>query len=364
MSRRAFQQAWGLVKRDFASDMPKPYARTKQIRPSAHEMGEIMTPEEIASLRVFPKFPKGKEIVPFNEMIPGANQAELFRTAHEILGGNPNYNLNQIVDRGPWMYSAKMPGPGSAIPTHFCRKGGKLRQGSETTCSDCNVHQRGNFAHKDAREKMYRQYRNLGEDTDRFASAASFLMPHHAKRHASPLLDMKPNFRHHVSGDIQNVDHLRMINELARYNPDIQHWLPTLERQDVARFMRDGDESLAPNLRMSISAPYKNQTPEDYELESLMKYPQLGHPNIEYSGVGVGRPESFCPGVCVDEGCNECFVPSKLDKRNKVWMPKLRGGRKGMQLNVLGQKDRTEEIKDQRRSGPFAEVWNALYGSN
>lgn len=361
VSGSVFDQAWGLLKRDFAPDIPEPYARTKQIRPSAHEMGEIMTPAEIKSLRVRPSFPEGTRITPFNELNPEMSMGELMTSAHEILGGNPDYDLKQIDELGPWMYSGKMPGPGSAIPTHFCRRGGVLRQGSEKTCSDCNVHMRGNFAFKDAREKMYRAYRNLG-DTERFASAASFLMPHHARRHASALMGGKPLFRHHVSGDIQNVDHLRMINELARFDPSIYHWLPTLERQDVARFM-GGGEILAPNLRISLSAEDKKDTPEQYELASLLNYPQLGHPNIEFSGVGYGKPESFCPGKCLDEECNECFVPSGLDNRNKVWMPKLRGGRKGLQLNVLGQENLEGEIEQARRTGPFAQAWDTLYGS-
>jgi hypothetical protein len=61
-------------------------------------------------------------------------------------------------------------------------------------------------------------------------------------------------FRWHDSGDLQSVDHLEAIAEIARRLPHIRFWLPTREYQMVATWIKAHGEA-PPNLTIRISAP-------------------------------------------------------------------------------------------------------------
>ena len=45
------------------------------------------------------------------------------------------------------------------------------------------------------------------------------------------LMQGRPHFRWHDSGDIQSVAHLKMIFEVCNNTPGTMHWLPTQERK-------------------------------------------------------------------------------------------------------------------------------------
>lgn len=59
-------------------------------------------------------------------------------------------------------------------------------------------------------------------------------------------------FRWHDSGDIQSIEHLGKINDIAWALPEIKFWLPTRELGIVSHFVRA--TRVAPNLIIRLSA--------------------------------------------------------------------------------------------------------------
>ena len=59
-------------------------------------------------------------------------------------------------------------------------------------------------------------------------------------------------FRWHSSGDIQSIDHLEKIVEIARRLPNCKFWLPTQERRYVAQWLKAGNK-FPPNLAVNVS---------------------------------------------------------------------------------------------------------------
>jgi len=66
------------------------------------------------------------------------------------------------------------------------------------------------------------------------------------------LISRNPYFRWHDSGDLQSVEHFRLICDIARATPNTTHWLPTKEPRYVK-----GD--VPANLIVRVSAPHIDQ---------------------------------------------------------------------------------------------------------
>ena len=69
------------------------------------------------------------------------------------------------------------------------------------------------------------------------------------------LMQGRPYFRWHDSGDIQSAWHLTQIFEVCKLTPDTQHWLPTQER----KFLPLSTDSIPKNLIIRLSNA-KNDT--------------------------------------------------------------------------------------------------------
>ena len=69
------------------------------------------------------------------------------------------------------------------------------------------------------------------------------------------LMEGRPYFRWHDSGDIQSAWHLKRILEVCRQTPETRHWLPTREAQLLALM----DPDIIPtNLIIRLSATKVN----------------------------------------------------------------------------------------------------------
>ena len=60
-------------------------------------------------------------------------------------------------------------------------------------------------------------------------------------------------FRWHDSGDLQSVDHLKAIVQIARNLPRIKFWLPSREIKIIKDYLKDSG-SIPDNLNIRISA--------------------------------------------------------------------------------------------------------------
>ena len=62
-------------------------------------------------------------------------------------------------------------------------------------------------------------------------------------------------FRWHDSGDLQSMEHLQSIIEIANRLPSIRFWLPTREIGLMLKFVRvHGSDSIPDNLTIRVSA--------------------------------------------------------------------------------------------------------------
>lgn len=62
-------------------------------------------------------------------------------------------------------------------------------------------------------------------------------------------------FRWHDSGDLQGVDHLRLIAAVCEATPHTKHWLPTREYAMIKQFIESG-HSVPKNLVIRLSAMF------------------------------------------------------------------------------------------------------------
>jgi hypothetical protein len=107
-----------------------------------------------------------------------------------------------------------------------------------------------------------------------------------------------PYFRWHDAGDIQSLEHLSKIVEIAKNLPGISFWLPTRETAIVKEFL--AGNSFPANLTVRISAPMIGRAPEKIS---------------GTTGSSVENPSAFqCPAPKQGNSCMECRA---------CWNPKV-----------------------------------------
>ena len=130
----------------------------------------------------------------------------------------------------------KMPCYSINLPATECKTGAKLARVPGTTCHGCYA-LKGRYRFGTVKKAMARRLRALAHGS--WTAAMTALITGHKY------------FRWHDSGDLQSVQHLKNIIEVAKATPDTEHWLPTRE----AGLMRLMDPDIIPkNLLIRVSA--------------------------------------------------------------------------------------------------------------
>ena len=148
---------------------------------------------------------------------------------------------------------SKMPGFAYGIPAQACKLGAILRKKKGSVCFSCYAF-KGCYVFRVVKEAQARRLEILTRDLFSW------------KRAMITLLDMKYRrkvgkdrvFRWHDSGDLQSVEHLSAIVEIANLLPSIKFWLPTRERKMVTEWLSSG-KSFPANLVVRISAAMVGQ---------------------------------------------------------------------------------------------------------
>lgn len=133
---------------------------------------------------------------------------------------------------------SKMPGPAYSTPASACKTGARLAQIPGSVCHGCYA-LKGRYRFGNVQAAQARRLHALAHPQWVDAMVT--------------LVGAEPYFRWHDSGDIQSVEHLRRICEVARRTPGTRHWLPTREKQILRAFLRAG-HTLPPNLTVRVSA--------------------------------------------------------------------------------------------------------------
>ncbi len=199
---------------------------------------------------------------------------------------------------------SKMPGTSWSISAFECKTGSKLREVKGSTCSDCYAC-KGNYRFKnvkDAHERRLKALQNPGF-VDAFVSVLTNIYNKTKLVYMYQGQLVKENrHRWHDSGDLQDLEHLIKINEIALRTPFISHWLPTREFGIVNEFLKKG-YSIAPNLTIRMSAVMQGQG---------FKTRPMGLPfstvGVEDSTVEQCRAPSQ-GGKCLD--CRACWDQDK-----------------------------------------------------
>jgi hypothetical protein len=155
---------------------------------------------------------------------------------------------------------SKMPGLAYGLPPRKCRVGRKLAKLTGTPCSKCYAC-KGRYTATDghgnpgtvarAQENRLRALEsNLAEWSDSFVVILRALSPSTA--------DRDKFFRWHDAGDVQSVEHLQAICDIATRCPDWHFWLPTQEHGDVRKFLAAGGR-IPENLTIRESSPRLGQ---------------------------------------------------------------------------------------------------------
>ena len=153
----------------------------------------------------------------------------------------PDMTLAQSIEFvGGLSKPSKMPCQGFSIPARFCKTGQKLRSVVGSVCSKCYA-LKGRYPTSVVQNALDRRFAKLND-------------PQWVDAMTLAIGDTESSgfFRWHDSGDIQSVEHLDKIVQVARNLPQIRFWLPTREYAMVSQWLKNG--SFPENLTVRLSA--------------------------------------------------------------------------------------------------------------
>jgi len=144
---------------------------------------------------------------------------------------------------------SKMNTYGYSISAHECNVGGKLSKIEGSVCFLCYA-KKGRYVFETVQKCMAMRLDLITNDP-LWVDAMVFIL--NRKRYKGKKLDI---FRWHDSGDLQSLEHLSKIAEIAEQTPQIKHWLPTKESPLVREWIKTHD--IPENLNIRISASMIN----------------------------------------------------------------------------------------------------------
>jgi hypothetical protein len=201
---------------------------------------------------------------------------------------------------GGLSHTSKMPWYSWSISARDCITGSKLAKEEGTVCNGCYA-LKGNYNFSNV--KAAHDRKKLAIQDPRFTDAFVIVL-----NELQRLQRKKENrFRWFDSGDLQSVEMLTIINNIARQTPNVRHWLPTREMGILRAFLATG-EQLAENLVVRVSAA---------KLGSTLTKP-FGLPT---SSVGADdKPDLFqCPALKLQG--NQCLSCTKCWEKGDINYP-------------------------------------------
>tara|TARA_R100001224_G_scaffold6292_1_gene3630 strand:+ start:589 stop:1536 length:948 start_codon:yes stop_codon:yes gene_type:complete len=268
-----------------------------------------------AMLRIEVRMNLAKVIKKFNK-----DQYNL-KELHQLLGKSEK---NKAISKG----NVKMPGRHFSSSAYFCQTGSILMKKKDTPCSKCYA-TRGNYATgnnikgNSMNSLAIEYYQNVVQSFDLWTFALIKLIEYHAGK-TEYIKDAKGNiigivdplfFRFHDAGDVQSLQHLEAINNIAVALPHVNFWLPTRELTYVKEFF-DKHGLFASNLVVRQSQHKNGKKPFEFS-----KYPQLLTSTVSW-----------------DEGSHNCpaltqYVEKWVKKKGELKLIKQFGVCEGIGLN-------------------------------
>ena len=208
---------------------------------------------------------------------------------------------NSVASVGGLSNPSKMPWFSYSIPAEFCKTGSKLAKLENTVCSDCYAC-KGRYLFGAVKNAMNRRFEKL-ENLEQWTEDFSKLLNELASVEKNP---EKLYFRWHDSGDIQSVEHLAKIVQIAWDCPTIRFWIPTREYGFVTQYIEKFGELFPPNLTIRLST----------HMVDSQNPPKIGglptstvHTKPERMPLGTIQCEAYTrEGKCAD--CRVCWDSS------------------------------------------------------
>ena len=172
----------------------------------------------------------------------------------------------------------------SNLSAFDCKTGSKLAKIPGSVCHECYA-RKGNYRFSNVKKALQRRTKLISNDS--WVKAWVYILKNKKRIVNSGL------FRHFDSGDIQNIEHLKKIIEVAKQTPNIKHWLPTKESSLIKNFKGE----IPNNLVIRLSGTMINGKPPKYKHTST---------------VTTNQDEATCrafenEGQC--KGCTMCWNP-------------------------------------------------------
>lgn len=198
---------------------------------------------------------------------------------------------------------SKMPWWSWSISATNCITGSKLAAVEGTTCSGCYA-LKGNYRFSNVVEAQERRLAAVDDPAfvDNFVIVLNHLYTHQRRERSPGVVENR--FRWFDAGDLQSVEMLQKIVEIAERTPQLSHWLPTRELPVVRAFLAQGGR-FPPNLVVRTSSPKLGVAPKSRPFE------------LPVSTVGVDT-EAFsqCPAAQQDNkcgSCDTCWTPADVN---------------------------------------------------
>lgn len=137
--------------------------------------------------------------------------------------------------------TSKMPCLSFGLPTASCKTGSKLAKLPNSICSNCYA-KKGHYLTFGHVVLPAQQRRLAALDDPAWVDNMVFLLRDELW------------FRWFDSGDLQSLQMLRNICEVARRTPNCRHWLATRERKIVSDYLNESD--IPSNLVIRVSATF------------------------------------------------------------------------------------------------------------
>lgn len=183
---------------------------------------------------------------------------------------------------------SKMPGLAFGIPAQACKLGAILARKVGSVCNSCYA-LKGCYVFPVVKKAQENRLRLLLADMHAWKRAMiSLIDAKYKKKKGNARV-----FRFHDSGDIQNVEHLSAIVDIAKMLPTIKFWLPTREREMVKAWLVNHPSGFPANLVVRISAAMVGQ-----KNGPLPK-------GTQGSTVGAGQGYA-CPARNQGNACGDC----------------------------------------------------------
>jgi hypothetical protein len=195
--------------------------------------------------------------------------------------------IKELENRlGTLSVPSKMPSYSFSIPAQKCITGSKLRLKKNSTCSSCYA-LKGRYVFPNVKEALFNRLNKMNSlGFDQWTKLMTELISRKEK---------SGFFRWHDSGDLQSIDHLKAIVQIARNLPQVKFWLPSREVKIIKDYLKESG-SIPDNLNIRISAFFIGSALNPKELKKL-----------NCTGSSVGFKNSFnCPSSKQGNKCLDC----------------------------------------------------------